>query len=640
MHTNKARDVKWWLRWSLLVAPLACNAAAADVNAQGSRTAEGVDLAGTVRYLASDELEGRGVGTNGLNKAADYIAEQFTKLGLKPPPGQQTFFQPFKMTTVVKPGDGTALRFAGPEDKDAPPVLYDLGQDYTPLSFSAEATFDAPIVFVGYSITSKEHGYDDFAGIDVKGKVALALRYEPHDNHGKSRFTRGDDWSPSATLSRKADAAAAAGAAALILVNPPAYHEEEDPLVPFARMYRGDKAPIPVFQARRAVVAQWLKAAGVDGDLRALQKGIDDTGEPNSFALPDNAKASGAVEIRRIQHEVKNVVAVLPGKGNLAHEYVVIGAHYDHLGRGGPGSFNPSASEIHNGADDNASGTAAMLELAEHFAKKGSAGRSIVFAAFTAEEMGLIGSAHFVAHPPVPLSRVAYMINLDMVGRIRNDILYIGGHGTAGDFDRIIAKADEKNPLRFKSFGKGGFGPSDHMSFALKKIPVLFLHSGQHRDYHRPSDDFDKVNYEGIQQAVEFAADIVGELLEHPREQYVDASDAHSMFNGHGANDPASSVGSASGGLRVSLGVVPDYAPDDEVKGLRISGTTPNSPAAAAGLKDGDVITQIGDDRIGSIYDLTDVLQKRKPGDKVTITVLRDGKTVESETTLTERKGR
>jgi hypothetical protein len=225
------------------------------------------------------------------------------------------------------------------------------------------------------------------------------------------------------------------------------------------------------------------------------------------------------------------------------------------------------------------------------------------------------------------------MVNLDMVGRIRNDILYIGGHGTAADFDRVIAKADERNPLRFKSFGKGGFGPSDHMSFAMKKIPVLFLHSGQHRDYHRPSDDADKVNYEALKHAVTFATDIVSELLIHPKEQYVDASDAHSMFNGPGSGDPGSAAGSASGGLKVSLGVVPDYAPDDEIKGLRISGTTPGSPAADAGLKEGDVITQIGDDKVGSIYDLTDVLKKRKPGDKVKITVLRDGKT------LSERKG-
>jgi hypothetical protein len=234
------------------------------------------------------------------------------------------------------------------------------------------------------------------------------------------------------------------------------------------------------------------------------------------------------------------------------------------------------------------------------------------------------------------------MINLDMVGRIRNDILYIGGHGTSPVFDPIIAKADDKSPLRFKSFGKGGFGPSDHMSFALKRIPVLFVHSGQHRDYHRPSDDADKVNYDGIKSAVAFTADIVDELVKAKREPYVAAVDQHSMFNGPGANDPHGGPGappaSATGGLRVLLGVVPDYAPDETIKGLRISGTSPNSPAAAAGLQDGDVIVQINKDKIDSIYDLTEMLRKGKPGDKWKITVLRDNKKVETEATLAERK--
>jgi hypothetical protein len=491
-------------------------------------------------------------------------------------------------------------------------------------------------VFVGYSVASKDHNYNDFDDVDVEGKVALALRYEPHDNQGHSRFTGKEEWSPEATLARKADAAAEAGAAALVLVNPPAYHEEQDPLVPFVGMYRGDKSKIPVLQAKRKVVESWLRAAGVEQDLRALQRQIDDTGKPHSFALPESARLSSTVEVERVRQDVKNVVAVLPGNGNLAHEYVVVGAHYDHLGRGGAGSFNPSANEIHNGADDNASGTSAMLELAEHYARKGSDGRSMIFAAFTAEEIGLVGSQHFVTHPPVPLGRIAFMVNLDMVGRIRNDILYIGGHGTAAVFDPAIATADDRSPLRFKSFGKGGFGPSDHMSFAMKKVPCLFIHSGQHADYHRPTDDADKVNYKAMQQAVDFTADVIDQLLEAPKQQYVDAADAHSMFNGPGANDPGS--GSASGGLRVTLGVVPDYAPDETIKGMRISGTTPGSPAAAAGLKEGDVIVQIGNDKVDSVYDLTDVLRKGKPGEKVKVTFLRDGKRTQVEATLAARK--
>ena len=623
-----------------LLAVLACATAfAAEPSARRATSASfDHDPRGSVQYLASDDLEGRGLGTKGLDKAAEYIADNFKKIGLKPAPGLDGYFQPFKMATSVRPGAKTALTFSGGEvndDAGSDQPGYEIYREYVPLSFSAEKTFDAPVVFVGYAIKSDERNYDDFEGVDLQGKVALAMRYEPHDNQGNSRFTGGDTWSSAATLAKKADAAAAAGAVALILVNPPAFHEDDDPLVPFANQYRGDRADIPVYQVKRTLVDAWLTAAGAGKDLRTLQKQIDDAGKPASFALPDAARLAGNVDVEREERDVKNVVAVLPGDGNLAHEYVVVGAHYDHLGRGGPGSMNPGAREIHNGADDNASGTAAMLELAERFAKTGSRGRSVIFAAFTAEEVGLVGSQHFVTHPPVPLPRVAFMVNLDMVGRIRNDILYVGGHGTAEALDKVIADADEKSPLRFKSFGKGGFGPSDHMSFAMKKVPVLFLHSGTHRDYHRPDDDADKVNYKGLEQAVGFAADVVEDLVQLPKQQYVDAADANSMFNGPAAG-PSSASG--SGGLRVSLGVVPDYAPDDGVKGLRISGTTPGSPAAAAGLKEGDVIVQINDDKIGSIHDLTDVLRKGKPGEKVKIAVTRGGKRVDVDVTLTARR--
>ena len=653
MPTKIARETVPPARRSLLLAFLACNLAAAgafalDRAGGATRAAPGTateaatgfdhDVKGSVQYLASDDLEGRGIGTAGIDKAAEYIAANFRKIGLQTPAGQEDYFQPFKMTTAGRPGDKTVLKFTGGEGDDDS-TTYDLGDDYIPLSFSGEKQFDAPLVFVGYSVNNPDKNYNDFENIDVKGKVAVALRYEPHDNQGRSRFTGTEEWSPSATLARKADAAAAAGAVALVIANPPAFHEEDDPLVPFAFMYRGEQSKIPVIQAKRSVVGQWLKSAGSD-DLRALQRRIDDNGKPGSFALPDSVRLSGTVEVERVQAGVKNVVGVLPGSGNLAHEYVVVGAHYDHLGKGGMGSMAPRSRQIHNGADDNASGTAALLELAEHFARNGSGGRSIVFAAFTAEEVGLVGSQHFVTHPPVPLARIAYMINLDMVGRIRNDILYVGGHGTAeGVLDKAIAEADEKSPLRFKSFGKGGFGPSDHMSFAMKKVPVLFFHSGQHRDYHSPTDDADKVNYKGIEQAVAFAADVIGDLAAAPRAQYVDAADAHSMFNGPGSGDrEGGPARSASGGIRVSLGVVPDYAPDDEIKGMRISGTSPGSPAAAAGLKEGDVLVQINDDKITSVYDLTDVLQRGKPGQKVKIAFMRDGKRVETETTLVERK--
>ena len=585
-----------------------------------------VDVRGTVRYLASDELEGRGIGTPGLDKAADFIADNFRKLGLKSPPGQDGFFQSFKMTTAVRPGQATALK-AEPGGG-----AYNSGEDYVPFSFSAEKSFEGPLVYVGYSINEPDRKYNDFEGVDVKGKVALALRYEPHDKDGHSRFSEDkDQYSPAATLGRKAKAAAEAGAVALVIVNPPTFHEAEDPLVPFSRTFGGDHSDIPVVQVRRRVVDRWLTDAGAAEDLKTLQEKIDDTGEPHSVVLPESLRVVGNVEIERVQSDVKNVVAVLPGEGKLKDEYVVIGGHYDHLGRGGSGSLKPGANEIHNGADDNASGTAAVLKLAEVFSKRGSMGRSIVFVTFTGEEAGLIGSSQFVNHPPVPLDKVAYMLNLDMVGRVRNDVIYVGGTGTAPGFDKILADADEASPLTIKNFGKGGFGPSDHMSFALKRVPVLFFYSGQHPDYHRPTDDPETVNYQGIDEVVGVVTNVAQRLLVQPREQYVDAADAKSAF-AHGPGSPA-----GGSPFRATLGVVPDYAAED-VKGVRITGTSPGSPAAKAGLKDGDTIVQWDQTKLDSVYGLTDELKRARPGQKVKLGVLRDGKRIELEATLAEPK--
>ncbi len=619
------------LGWSLLLVPIGCNSLAANdlepavAPAPQADAAFEFDVREAVTYLASDELAGRGIGTEGIDKAADYIATTFRKLGLKPLGDDGTYFQTFKMTTAVAPGQATALSATLPGA--AKPEAYTLKSNFVPISFSKEGPFDGEVVFVGYGVSDPHMGYDDYAGLDVKGKVVVAMRFEPHNAQGKSRFT-GEDWSSQATFNRKAEAAAGRGAVALVVVNP-VLHHQGDILVPFSSMFMGNKAKLPIVQVTQAVADAWLKAGGSALDLKAIQAKIDETGKPHAAKFEKPVRVNGTIEIERTQREVKNVVALLPGSDSSdAREYVVVGAHYDHVGRGGPGSLAPKSTEIHNGADDNASGTAAMLELAEHYAERGERPkRSMVFAAFTAEESGLIGSNHFVDHPPVPLGKVAAMLNLDMVGRVNDETLFVGGQGTAASFERFMKEADAASPLQLKSIGKGGFGPSDHMSFAMKKVPVLFFFSGVHRDYHRPSDDVDKINFDGIGHVVKLGVDLVDRLLAMPKEPYVDASDAQGMQRT-----------SSGGGSRATLGVVPEYASED-VKGVKISGTVPGSPAAAAGLKDGDVITAFGADKIEDIYDLTEALQKGKPGDKVKLGLLRDGKAIEVEATLSERKG-
>ncbi|MGH7213812.1 MAG: M20/M25/M40 family metallo-hydrolase [Tepidisphaeraceae bacterium] len=603
----------------LLGVSLACSSPEVASNDAFSSTPPGVDA--TVAYLASDLLEGRGVGTDGIDRAAEFIAARFGTLGLLPPPGMPDYFQSFDMTTAMGVGPGTALGSAGRS--------FALGVDFTAASFSAEDAFDEPVVFAGYGITNPQRGYDDYTGIDAKGKVVVAMRFEPHDDQGKSRFTNSAAWSDDATLIRKTRNAVAHGAAALVLVNPPIHHGAEDLLMPFARQFAGEHVSIPVIQVKRQVVDELLERASRPR-LDELQRDIDSTTAPRAVAL-DGVTLAGSVEIERVVKPVRNVIAYLPGRGPLADEVIVVGAHYDHLGRGRAipaRAGGGSAGEIYNGADDNASGAAAMLALAERVKRTGPHARSMLFVAFTAEESGLIGSAHFVEHPPVPMDKVVAMLNFDMVGRVRNDILYIGGSGTAAEFEDILRRADEASPLQIKTMGKSGFGPSDHMSFALKRVPVLFFFSGLHSDYHRPTDDADKINTTGIERVVDLAAMVIASLLDAPRPQYVNVGDPHS-----GAAPSAMGPG---GG--VMLGVVPDYATDETTTGVRITGTVPNSPAAAAGLRSGDVITRFGDQKIETLYDLSDALRSAKTGQTVTLLVTRDGKPLELKAMLAERQ--
>lgn len=567
-----------------------------------------------LKYLASDELEGRGTETAGINLAAEFIANQFRDLQLRPLPGEDDYFQIFEMTTATGIDPNTSLAAEEP---------YILNEQFSPVSFSAEESFEAPAAFVGYGISNPDIHYDDYAEINARGKVVIAMRFEPHDAQGRSRFSR-ESWSDAAALGAKAQTAAKHGAVALLLVNPPTFHGGDD-LMPLARRFMGERADIPVLQIKQSVADELLRAGGA-ADLQTLQRRIDETGKPHSIEL-NNVRVQGKVKIQRKTTVIKNVMAYLPGTGEGADEFVVIGAHYDHLGRGGRFTLGGKPGDIFNGADDNASGTAAMLELAERFALTGPHERSLIFIAFTAEELGLIGSNHFLQNAPIDLSRVVAMLNMDMVGRVKNNTLYIGGGGTAEGFGAILKEADEQSPLILKSIGEGGLGPSDHMAFALKKIPVLFFFSGVHPDYHRPGDDAEKINFQGLEQVIDLAADVIEELMTMPKSRYVDAADASSYrMRGNSGN-----------GRRVVLGVVPNYE-DQEIEGVRIGGTIPNSPAAAAGLRAEDVLIQFNQKKLQSLYDLSDALAGAKAGDKVRLIILRDGKKIEVEAILAERK--
>jgi hypothetical protein len=630
---------------SLLVAALGCNsqrgglrplalstATPATVPAATTAPADVVtpieEMRQSLTYLSSDELEGRGINTGGINLAAAYIAGNFHASGLLPLPGMSDYFQRFDLTTADGIAPETSLAVDGKPLK--------LNEDYSVLSFSAEKSFSGPVVFVGYGITSAEHHYDDYAGVDVKGKVVLAWRYEPVGKNGKTLFGKGDEWSDLAHLDTKAKNAKDHGAVALILANPPS-SKNGDSLLPFAHSYQESSAALPVLHVKRKVVDGWLQSA-IGQDARSLEAKIDAKPSPASQELKDVA-VEGKVALKRTTRSLRNVVGYLPGAGPHADEYVIVGAHYDHLGRGGPGSLAINSHAIHHGADDNGSGTASVMEMARELGDAYAHGkrwpRSIIFMTFTAEEEGLIGSSHFVNHPPIPLKKVVAMLNLDMVGRLRDEKLYVGGMGTAPSFEHLVDDADSGLKLEIKDSGKGGLGPSDHMSFAIKKVPVIFLFTGLHKDYHRPTDTVDKINFDGMLQVVDLSKRLIDEMTRMPKEQYVNSADAHSMMMGLGSGS-----GPGTGReRRATLGVIPTYGEDEQsVKGVKISGTTDGSPAAKAGLKENDVLVGWNGKALDNLMDLSTALAESKPGDKIKVKLLRDGKPIEIEATLAERK--
>jgi Zn-dependent M28 family amino/carboxypeptidase len=320
----------------------------------------------------------------------------------------------------------------------------------------------------------------------------------------------------------------------------------------------------------------------------------------------------------------RNVVARLEGRDpTLRDEVIVIGAHYDHLGRGGFGSLAPDANEVHNGADDNASGVAALLAVAERLAANPPA-RSVIFVAFTGEESGLLGSAHYTAHPAVPLERTRAMLNMDMVGRLGEGPLIVYGTGTAAEWDGILDAAASAAGIELAR-KEDGYGPSDHTSFYLKDIPVLHFFTNTHEDYHRPSDDWERIDVQGIERVVA--------LVEAAARSVADRRPALTLRRGVGTPPSASQ----NRGYGAYLGSIPDYTPAE--RGVRIGGVREGSPADRAGLRAGDIIVGFDDQEIADIYAMTEALRARKPGDRVRIRVLRDGKEITVTAVLGERGG-
>ena len=556
-----------------------------------------------IRYLADDRLEGREVGSRGAWCAGEYIAGAFRSLGLAPAGSNHDFFHHFSVRKGVRLGSGNALRVAG--------RAYMIDSEWVPLGFSASGHMEHALAYGGHGLTGDdpagnegeggkddaEEAGDEYARMDISGRIVVVEWGDPDAPHGMS--LRGDSHF-------KAMEASGRGAAGLLVLAP-----------------EGMRLPDPSDETRAALSIPVVMVAGeAAGAVRT--------------AAQEASSAGLAVDISPETAEARNVVALLSGADpDRAREYIIVGAHYDHLGFGGDGSLAPDSRDVHNGADDNASGVSAVIEIARRLADGPPLDRGVLFMAFTGEEKGLWGSARFVAEPTVPLDEAAAMLNFDMVGRMQDRTLTVFGTGTAEEWDDVLddANADLSEPLAVAGVADG-YGPSDHSSFYAEGIPVLHFFTNTHEDYHRPSDDWQKVNGEGVDLVVELASGIVRRLAG------AEAADTEAIALTALAQARPSPGGASSSSVSgygaAYLGSIPDMTPRDS--GLRLTGVRAGSPAEEGGLRGGDIVVEFAGKPIADIYAYTYALREQSPGDVVKIVVERDGEQITLEVTLGERR--
>ena len=586
--------------------------AAAMLTASSTPQADPNRYVADIKALASPEMEGRGAGTKGLIRAEHLIEKRYKELHIEPA-GVKGYTQAFSVVTGARLKSDNRCVVQTTDKKQE----LTIEQDFVPFSFSASGQVSAPVVFAGYGATADEFHYDDYAGLDVKDKIVVVLRYEPS---GFSEKSAHHGLTQHSQLITKAINARNHGAKALVVITGKLGEGEEDVLTRFGSVSGPENVGIVMVQVKNAVADGWFQAAG--RSLKDVQEQINSSTKPDSFDLPENLHVSLNIDIETMRAIVNNVVAWLPGQTD---EYIIIGAHYDHLGRGNFDSLAPSQiGQIHPGADDNASGTAGVLELARLLApERGKLKRSILFMDFAGEELGLLGSAEWVKEPTRPLAKAVAMINMDMIGRIKDEKVYIGGVGTGSTFKTVLDQAQKEAPFKIE-YSAGGYSSSDHTSFVTKKIPVLFFFSGLHSDYHKPSDTWDKINGASAARLLDMVESVVVQLAN---------TDQPPAFQVVAEEKP---IGGSGGGYGPYFGSVPDFGQVEN--GVKFSDVRPNSPAAKAGLKAGDILVQFGDKPIKNLYDFTDALRRSKVGDVVDVKVLRDGQPVTASVKLEQRK--
>jgi peptidase M28-like protein/PDZ domain-containing protein/PA domain-containing protein len=551
---------------------------------------DATSLARDVNVLADPAMEGRGSGTPGGERAAREISRQLELAGLHPGGDAGTFFQSFVVATGTR--IAATSRFDG-LGHDTPRL--ELDRDWRPHGGSRAGEVTGDVVFVGHGIVSADGQWNDYDGVDMRGRIALALDGAP-SQLGSRVASRLD----------KVIAARRAGASALLIAS--------DRLATAG----ATSAPVAITSASitRSAADALLTPSGES--VSRLETAIASRRAPMSFAIAGQ-RARIDVVLEREEKRAANVIGILPGRDPaLRDEIVIVGAHYDHLGvRDG---------KMYPGADDNASGTAVVLGLARAFAAAGSLPRTIVFALFSGEELGLLGSRHYVSAPTMPIGRTVAMMNLDMVGRLGSGELTIGGVDSGNGLRQVVADAAHATGVRVRERGEP-FSPSDHLQFYRAGMPILFFHTGSHADYHKPTDTADRIDADGMARVAAVATDVLARLASGPVASYVKLTPP--------ARERGRAPRSTPSGSGAFLGIIAD--PHGSADGVRLSDVVPGSAADRAGVRGGDVIVRIGGEPVNGFDELRKLIETKKPGDTVDVVYLRDGEDRRTSTALDAR---
>lgn len=550
-----------------------------------------------IKYLSSDKLEGRFPGSEGSKKAIKYISKNWEAQGVLPA-GTKKYEQPFSYISKVSLGNRNILRVRNSKSR------YKIKKDFIPIGWSGNGNIDDKVVFVGYGFDIDDSlSWNDYINVNVKNKWVLMFLNGPDGNSPHSPYGYHKK------LYNKVIAARDRGVGGILFME--REEKENNKLKPLVYRQSASSAGLPIIQITHAVANNIINDK--DKTVADLRSKIDQ--ELVSFSFELDRKVSARVNLKFEKETATNVIGFIEGSDPILNkEYIIIGAHYDHLGYGGhmSGSLNPDSMQIHNGADDNASGIAGILELSHKLmTNKKLLGRSIIAICFDAEEKGLLGSKFYTQTPTKDLEQTAIMINMDMIGRLNEKPITVGGVGSAKTLSETIEVVQKNHTLKIdKNISGMDFGRSDHASFYREDIPVLFFFTGAHQDYHKPSDDWDKIDYQGEKEVLNFVYDLIVQLSTNKEKPIFTE-----ITNDNSDNQSPS--------FNVTLGVIPSYG--SQKIGMEIDGISrKNGPADKAGMKKGDIIIEINNKKIRNIYDYMARLAELNSGDKIIVKIIRN----------------